>query len=384
MTDMTLQAPSIINVKQDKRAVLVDWADGHQSTFHYIWLRDNCPQLADQLSGQRAVDTALIPTGIHAETVRKNDAQELEVVWANDGHVSTFTPQWLRTHCYSNGIHTNGAKQKVQWQPKLWDANTFDTPPMVYYDDIMNNDDARRDWLTFVRDYGFVILRGAPAKDGMVAEFVNTFGYVRETSWGRYIDIKVEVNPNTVARTNHPLPSHTDDPYRYSVPSLILVQSLISNVTGGESTVVDGFKLADILRTHEPEKFKLLSTYPIHFHFEDDEHLFDLQAPVIRLNLEGEVEAIRYSNFTTQPFNFPPDVMESYYDAYHTFARMREDKAYQIRFQLEEGDIYMADNWRLLHGRTGFKAGGDRHIQVCFSERDGLYSQLGILNRKAQ
>lgn len=86
-------------------------------------------------------------------------------------------------------------------------------------------------------------------------------------------------------------------------------------------------------------------------------------------------------NFTAQPFRFPQDVMEAYYDAYHTFARMREDDAYQIRFQINPGDIYIADNWRIMHGRTGFEAGGDRHIQVCFSEKDDLHSAIAVLSR---
>lgn len=259
---MAEHSHTITKLTQDKSAILIDWADGHQSTFHYIWLRDNCPQLADQLSGQRAVDTAEIAQDIHAEHIGMTTDQGIEVVWANDAHISKFDPQWLRTHCYSDG---NGHSKKQDWQPKLWDASTLNQPPIVHYDDIKNDDNARRDWLTKVRDYGIAIVRGAPPKDGMVTNFVKTFGCVRETSWGKFIDIRVEVDPNTIACTNYPLPSHTDEPFRYSVPSLIIVQCLVSNTTGGESTMVDGFRIADHLRKYEPEKFELLSTYPVHF-----------------------------------------------------------------------------------------------------------------------
>jgi gamma-butyrobetaine dioxygenase len=40
------------------------------------------------------------------------------------------------------------------------------------------------------------------------------------------------------------------------------------------------------------------------------------------------------------------------------------------------------DNLRVLHGRTGFAADeGERHLQGCYADRDGLRSTLEVLRR---
>jgi alpha-ketoglutarate-dependent taurine dioxygenase len=52
-----------------------------------------------------------------------------------------------------------------------------------------------------------------------------------------------------------------------------------------------------------------------------------------------------------------------------------------VRFKLEPGDLFLVDNLRVLHGRTGFSAAGQRHLQGCYADRDSLYSRLAVLNR---
>jgi gamma-butyrobetaine dioxygenase len=36
------------------------------------------------------------------------------------------------------------------------------------------------------------------------------------------------------------------------------------------------------------------------------------------------------------------------------------------------------DNTRTLHSRTGFTAGGDRHLQGCYADLDGAASNLAF------
>jgi gamma-butyrobetaine dioxygenase len=91
--------------------------------------------------------------------------------------------------------------------------------------------------------------------------------------------------------------------------------------------------------------------------------------------------SIRYSNHSVQPFLLPVDQMEAYYAAYRTFATMRESDHYQLRIKLNSGDLYMVDNRRVLHGRTGFSSSGARHLQSCYIECDELLSRLAVLSR---
>ena len=49
----------------------------------------------------------------------------------------------------------------------------------------------------------------------------------------------------------------------------------------------------------------------------------------------------------------------------------------------ETGDartlLLMMDNQRLLHGRTAFQQGGERHLQGCYIDHDGPDSRLRVL-----
>ena len=74
--------------------------------------------------------------------------------------------------------------------------------------------------------------------------------------------------------------------------------------------------------------------------------------------------------------------------AQHVVARAQRDAAqldspeYRIQFKLAPGDLFIVDNLRVLHGRTGYAAsGGERHLQGCYADRDGLRSKLAVLSR---
>ena len=46
------------------------------------------------------------------------------------------------------------------------------------------------------------------------------------------------------------------------------------------------------------------------------------------------------------------------------------------------GDLFLVDNLRVLHGRTPYAPeSGERHLQGCYADRDGLRSMLAVLGR---
>ena len=60
----------------------------------------------------------------------------------------------------------------------------------------------------------------------MVLEVAATFGYVRETNYGRLFDVRVEPDPDNLAFTSREIAPHTDNPYRDPVPTLQLLHCL--------------------------------------------------------------------------------------------------------------------------------------------------------------
>ena len=58
---------------------------------------------------------------------------------------------------------------------------------------------------------------------------------------------------------------------------------------------------------------------------------------------------------------------------------------FQLTLRLTPGDCLIFDNTRMLHARTAFTgapdAAGERHLQGCYADLDGLLSTLAVLRR---
>ena len=355
----------------DETRLEVAWPDGHRSTFHAVWLRDNCP-CADcrHPSGQRLLDTRSIPDELALDSALASEGK-VSVAFA-DGHAAEFDATWLRDHCYCTA-------DTRSTQRRLWDATV--ALPSLRYDEVAAGGDGLRRWLAFVDELGFAVLTGGPTEPETVTRVAELFGYVRETNYGRLFDVRSVVNPSNLAYTGLGLGGHTDNPYRDPTPTLQLLHCLSSSAGGGENTLVDGFRVAEELRAREPGAFALLTRHPIRFRYTDDATQLETEAPVIAVDLRGDVCGIRFNTRSAAPFRVHPDEVEAYYRAYQAFGRLLEDDAFRIRFKLEPGDLFVVDNLRVLHGRTAYSEAGERHLQGCYADRDGLRSTLAVLSR---
>ena len=357
------------------RFVKIKWSDGHMSSFHHVWLRDNCPQKRHPQTNHRVDETSAIPLDIEPTSATVVDGA-LQVLWSDD-HQSTFGADWLAEHDYSNGIRREKPK------PVLWDGTFTPHVPRMTYEQLYNDTQARIAWIRAFRDYGVAIMTEMPTAEGTVAKVGDELGRVRDTSWGRVFDVKSIAKANSVAYTSLPLVLHTDEGYRDPAPTVQLQHFLVSESTGGDATLVDGFKVAHDLREQAPEKFDVLCNTELYFHFADVDIVLENDGPIIELDPAGNIKAVRFSNHSCQPFLIDEDKMEAYYHAYSTFGAMREDPRYRIQIPMGAGEMYMVNNRRVMHGRTGFTSGGNRHLQSCYIEFDELYGRLSILERAA-
>ena len=365
-------AETVSRVSLEPRTLIVDWADGHRSSFHYIWLRDNCPCPACRHpNGQRLLETVSIQPEIHAGSAQVTAEGTIEIIWDRYTHVSRWSSAWLRRHCYC-------LRERARRKPlrRYWDAETMASLPEASYGDVSSSHEALVTWLEMIALHGFAFLRGVPVASGSVTHVAELFSHVWETNYGRHFDVKQKVDPINVAYTSIPLSPHTDNPYRDPIPSLQLLHCLLSSDMGGDTTLVDGFRVAESLRDQEPDMFRLLATIPIAFRYHDRDTDLAAEATVIGVSPSGELVAVRFNNATAGSFDIDSDLMTPYYDAYKTFAGLLESPKFQISFKLEPGDLYIVDNLRVLHGRTEFSSGGTRHLQGCYADRDGLFSVL--------
>src|SRR5262245_17413399 len=91
----------ILDLALAGRELAIQWADGHASRFHAIWLRDGCPcpACAHPGSGQRLLETGGLADDVALAAARLDSGGDVAVAWT-DGHAATYPAAWLRSHCY--------------------------------------------------------------------------------------------------------------------------------------------------------------------------------------------------------------------------------------------------------------------------------------------
>jgi gamma-butyrobetaine dioxygenase len=298
----------------------------------------------------------------------------LSIRFEPEGKPATFDPSWLLAHAYDTP--KPAAAGWTSAEIIRWSASQ--SAPVEDYRTVIADKAARLRWLNQVRRYGFARLTGAPTTEGVPLEVAGLFGYVRETNYGRMFDVRVKANPDNLAYTNLGLQAHTDNPYRDPPPGLQILVCLENSVEGGESIVVDGFKVAERLHTKSPRSFALLTRYCARFEYAGAKGVrLRSKRPIIELAPDGELVAIRFNNRSAAPFtDVPYDDMADYYAAYRQMAEIVEDPAMAITFKLAPGDLFIVDNLRVLHARTAITSSGERWLQGCYADKDGLLSTL--------
>jgi len=362
----------------DPEQLRIEWSDGRVSELIALWLRDHCqmPASRNPANGQRLLNITDIAEDIAIAEVTLQD-DRLLVEFSPDGHRSEFDLDWLRDNCYCLNQQADDRSEagKILWQGQSFPQGL----PRCRYDDFRENANARRDALRAVRDYGFVLLDEVDCQPGEILNVIAQFGYVRETNYGPLFDVRTSVDPSNLAFTNLGLGCHLDNPYRDPVPGLQLLHCLESSTSGGESILQDGFMAADLLRRENSQHFRLLCQNWINFRFRDARADLRSRVPFIEVNDLGEVVKVRFNNRSIDTLKLPPATLREFYPAYRHYAGILEREELQIVFKLRPGELMLFDNTRVLHARKAYSASGSRHLQGAYSDLDGLYSSLRLL-----
>ncbi len=369
-----------IEVIDAGRAVAVHWAEGGVARFHAAWLRDNAqdPATRSPGNGQRLITILDQPETV---TVAAASASGdcLSLTFAPENKAVRFAVDWLKRHAYDRVEN-----REAGWTDCLierWDGSMQSSLPTLSWDQARLERKALARWLAAIRRFGFAVMTGLPSESGFLCNVAALFGYVRETNYGRWFDVRAEVNPTNLAYTNLGLQAHTDNPYRDPVPTLQLLACLENTVQGGESVIVDGFKVAERLKREHPRHFHLLSGIPARFEFAGSPGVrLRAKRSIIELGPDGELLAIRFNNRSLAAVTDASfEDMADFYAAYRRFAELIEDDAMAVTFKLAPGELFIVDNTRVLHARRAFSGSGSRWLQGCYADRDGLLSTLAAI-----
>jgi trimethyllysine dioxygenase len=357
--------------------VAVSWQHAAApAEFSPFWLRDHCHAKhslnADTL--QREVDTFSIPTDIAPEKIEiKDGGAALHLVWRHDARTSIFPAEFL----------WNSTQQGRPPAPRLlWDRDSMGKNfPSVSHDEIMGSDAGLLRWLSMVEEFGFALTTGAEPSLAATEALVKRVGYVRETIFGGMWEFSANMAFKDTAYTSAAIGPHTDGTYSNDSPGFQMFHCLEFDGSGGDSTLVDGFKVAQTIRNSDPRAFDVLSEVKVPAHYLGDGVHLCSEHPIIGLDDNGEVKQIAYNNYDRAPFRLPPARMAEFYRALALFHRLINDPTYEISMRPTPGTVLFFDNWRTLHGRHAFK--GHRHMCGAYLNMEDFQSKLRVLRSRA-
>jgi gamma-butyrobetaine dioxygenase len=356
--------------------LVLERGDGSSYPIHPLWLRERCRDAAsiDLHTQQRLQDPSDFDLELKIRALSQLSAGVYKVTFS-DGHEASFSAEEILAEAaLADNSHDCPA-------PRLWDGTLTDFPRARWRADPSAAELLA--WIESFLSFGFVIFEGVPTAPGTVLKVGSVFGFTRETNFGALFNVRSTPNATDLAYTSVSLDPHTDNPYRAPVPGIQLLHCLVNETSGGLSTLVDGFAVAQALRTEHPEAFAVLASTPVRFRYLDADTELTASAVPIELDVTGGLKAIQFSPRLDFVPLFPAERLDTYYRARRLFDHRLRAPDFEIRFLLKTGDLVMFDNCRLLHGRTGFDpAEGLRHLQGCYIDIDGVRSRYRVLRRQ--
>lgn len=364
----------------ESRALRIEWNDGRLSRFHFRWLRDACPcaECLNPITREQIFDISTVAPDVSAVAADVDVTGALAITWSDGNHRSRFHPGWLRAHDYSNHAPLAARSRAVT----TWGAEFVGRIPSFDGIGVLEDERGLYKWLLALREFGLTRLCGVPTDERAIERVAARIGVIRETNFGRTFDVCAKTSPDSNAYTAVALPLHTDLPTREVQPGIQMLHCLVNEASGGESVMVDSFRLAEVLERDHPSAFEVLARVPLDYTNRAKQTDYRWRAPMIALDESGHVTELRPGANLRAPVTAPFDEMDTVYDGIQTFFRLTRDDALRAVFPIHEGDLLAFDNRRVLHARTAYDtSGGERRLKGCYLDRDELPSRIRVLER---
>jgi gamma-butyrobetaine dioxygenase len=352
-------------------AVQVCWTDGTVSRLPFLWLRDNCG--CDECRVAQTSEKRFIVADVAADLRPAHVTclgDSLHIAWPG-GHLTRYSGSDIRA------LETQEADPWTPW------GSDF-RPRRTEFGPFLEDDGVAAAAIEDFIEYGAMVLTATPTEPGTLESLAPRLGPLRELLFARIHDVEVDPVGYNVAHTSMALPPHNDFASYSWPPSVQALHMLANETPGGESVIVDGWRIVGELRDEQPGFFDALCTMPVPFReFDADNETF-ATAPMIQLDADGHVVAFRFSNQLMQAI--PPNRhgVARFYRAYHELCRRVTAASAKAVFRLEAGQILVVAGHRVLHAREAFEPTGRRHLQDAYFEYDNVRNHGVVLRRRGK
>ena len=347
----------------------------HTYSLHPLWVRERSKEkdAVDQSNLQRLYNQESITQDLKFKSVQKYDEKNI-IICFSDEHKAKYCLQELLSELNKDQL----LPSKIYWNAESVSIEKFN---FSYEEDEASQ---LLRILEYYHKYGFVIVEGLKAKKGEITSFAERIGFIRETNFGKTFDVVSVQNPIDQAYTSVELGSHTDNPYRKPVPSIQFLLCIENTSVGGDSIIIDGYKVCEDLKKNDKQAFDTLSNTIVKFKYQDKDSILEDESKIINLNDDGSFLQIRFNNRHDFVFYDTQEKLTEFYRSKRVFHSMINSKTYVIQFRIPPGGLLIMDNYRLLHGRTSYDTlKGSRFLQGLYIDHDSIESKYKILKKNA-
>jgi hypothetical protein len=186
--------------------------------------------------------------------------------------------------------------------------------------------------------------------------------------------------------TNSNIPPHTDGTYFEDAPGLQIFHCISGSYTGGVTSLVDGFAVADRMRAQNADAFAVLCNVQLPFRYIGDGYHLRNRTHVFTLNDTGRVAQFRYNNCDRAPLDAAtlvpvsqtaaPSVSgaityERVYHALQLLHQLLDDASMKVQFKLAPGKVHRGCSAPdcIIVPPSPCSVLGDRHQQQARASR---------------
>ena len=354
------------NISLTNDGLNIEFQNGAKDCFPYIWLRDHCKDIEnwDERSNQRKLFTALVDPNIKIEETKIiEDNKKIEVKWPDMNKSVHYSGDFLYKNSLEN-ISSNSGEA-------LWDKQSINKAELEIKFDELEKNEGFKNLLQTIKTYGFSIINNCPTEMKTVEDIANKIGYVRNSIFGDLWSFESNTEMADSAYTQEELRPHTDGTYNHDAPGLQLLLCCEYEAEGGESIMVDGFKIAKILRENHGTSYNILSEIDIPGRYFGDGVELIAKRPVFNFRNKKLIQ-VSFNNYDRGDFRLPNNKINDFYAAIRAFDKLANAKEMQWRQILKPGQLLIFNNWRVLHGRSEFS--GKRKMSGCYINKEDFES----------
>ena len=357
-----------LKILPDKIKIL--FSNQTEDSYLNIWLRDHAKDKDswDMRSNQRKIFTAKLDPKLFIKNAKiKDNGNSIDIFWSDLSKAINYPSKFF----LDNLSQSKNKKQNFQ----IWTNKDLDRTIYVNFDKVMSTG-GFKSFLKKLYKYGFVVIQNCKTQMSSVEKIAKKIGYVRESIFGGLWSFESDQDKADSAYTQDELRPHTDSTYSNDAPGLQLLLCCHYKASGGESIMVDGFKIAKKIKNEQKDIYDLLTKIEVTGQYIGDGVSLQATRPIFRLNSDKELIQVSFNNYDRATFKMSEDKTKKFYKAIKEFDLIANNKEYQWRRILKPGELLIFNNWRILHGRGSFS--GERKMSGCYINKEDFDSSCRI------